>query len=105
MSRLLATKRLSLKFIGLNSIMVFLICYFIYHAFSADRGLLAYLKLKHLIQEQEVKLEDLKAQRTTLESTIKNLHPKTLDLDLLDQTAREELGLAAPAEKVIFLKQ
>jgi cell division protein FtsB len=97
-------RNLNFKIIGINLFLFMLIIYFTAHSLSGDRGLFAYFRLKKEITHQAKLLKDLQDQRAQLELQTKLLHPKTLDLDMLDELARRELGMLAPDEKVIYLK-
>lgn len=82
-----------------------LIIYFSVHSLSGDRGLFAYFRLKKEMTQQVKVLEDLRNQRVQLDQQTKLLHPKTLDLDMLDELARRDLGMIAADERVVHLKK
>jgi cell division protein FtsB len=54
------------------------------------------------LSEREAALAELKAERDEKERQVRMLSPDSLDPDLLDERAREALGLARPDEIVIF---
>ncbi len=91
------------KVLTINTVLILLIAYFIFHSLSGDRGVFAYFRLKKVIGEQTLALEILTEERIKIEHTVKNLHPSTLNPDFLDQLARKDLGLIGEGEKVIYL--
>jgi cell division protein FtsB len=76
--------------------------YFVYHLVGGDRGLLAWVRLRHEITAENDRLADLRAERGALELKVKNLTPDHLDPDLLDERVRATLNLAASGEIVIM---
>jgi cell division protein FtsB len=91
------------RVITVNTVMVMLIAYFVFHSLSGERGILAYFRLKKIAQEQNVVLESLVEERIKLESMVKYLHPNSLNTDFLDELARRDLGLVGEDEKIIYL--
>ncbi|OUR76988.1 hypothetical protein A9Q83_12225 [Alphaproteobacteria bacterium 46_93_T64] len=80
------------------------ICYFSYHLIEGDRGLFAYLKLQQTLQQETADLQLAQFERNKLEKRVRLMNPKNLDLDMLEERAREVLGLAHPDEIVIYTK-
>jgi len=76
--------------------------YFAYHSVEGDRGLFALLRLSEQIQEARAHLDELSAERKTLERRVSNLRADHLDPDMLDERARIVLNLARPDEIVIL---
>lgn len=91
------------RVVTVNTVLILLIAYFIFHSLSGDRGVFAYFKLKKTLKEQTLALESLTEERTNLERTVKNLHPSSLNTDFLDELARQDLGLVGEGEKVVYL--
>ncbi|SLN54547.1 FtsB family cell division protein [Oceanibacterium hippocampi] len=81
------------------------VVYFGYHIIEGDRGLFAYLRLKHEIDTASHTLAVVTAEREKLERRVALLHPDGLDIDLLDERARATLGLSHPDDAVIFLPE
>lgn len=96
--------RLNYKIIWINSVIFLLVIYFIYHSLTGDRGVLAYFRLEKDLQIKNVVLSDLLQQKKILEDKVKAMHPQSLDVDMLDELARKQLGMIAPDEKVINIK-
>jgi cell division protein FtsB len=78
--------------------------YFVYHTVEGDRGLFAYVKLTGQLTDARAQLEELNAQRRTLDHRVSLLRSDHLDPDLLDERARLMLFLARPDEMVIMDK-
>jgi cell division protein FtsB len=81
-----------------------LVCYFSYHLIEGDRGLFAYLKLQQETSQEQAQLRLIELEREKLEKRVDLLNPENLDLDMLEERAREVLGLAHPDEVVIYTK-
>ena len=75
--------------------------YFAFHAFHGERGVFALLQNQHQLAEAERELAETKAERITLEKRVKGLRTHSLDLDLLDEQARNMLGLAKGNEMLL----
>lgn len=79
-----------------------LLAYFAYYALYGDRGLLAQRRLEREAIATQEKLATLKNDRETLEKRTNGLRPESLDADLVEQQAREQLGLTREGEHVII---
>ena len=80
-----------------------LVCYFAYHLFVGDRGLLAWMELTQELRDAKATLSALEIERTTLERRVGLLQPEHLDPDMLDERARATLNLVGPNEVVVPL--
>lgn len=80
-----------------------LVCYFAYHLFVGDRGLLAWVELTQELRDAKATLAALDVEKDTLERRVGLLQPEHLDPDMLDERARATLNLVAPNEVVIPL--
>jgi cell division protein FtsB len=100
-------KRTELNYnnIWINSGLLLLIIYFAYHSLSGQRGVFAYLRLNKEIIEREKEYIQVLETKETLEKHVKILYDGNLDLDYLDEIAREQQGLIAADEKVVLLKK
>lgn len=78
--------------------------YFAYHTLQGDRGLKAYMGLKQDAEELRGEVGALSEQRRVLENRVVRLRPDGLDLDLLEERAREQFNLIQANEAVILLK-
>lgn len=97
-------ERMNYKAILVNSIVFLLVIYFIYHSLSGDRGVLAYFQLQKELAKKNIILADLFEQKKYLENKVKAMHPQSLDVDMLDELSRKQLGMIAPDEKVINIR-
>lgn len=79
--------------------------YFVYHAVEGERGLLSYFSMKHRVTVATATLEGLKSDRTVLDRRVRLLRPDGLDLDMLEERAREILNVVHEDEIVILLPQ
>ena len=80
-----------------------LVCYFAYHMFVGERGLLAWTELTQELRDARATLAALDTERQTLERRVGLLQPEHLDPDMLDERARATLNLVGPNEIVIPL--
>ncbi len=79
------------------------IFYFSYHAIQGNHGLLTLKELSAEMAELEVQAAEVRKEKQALEIKVNNLRRDNLDLDLLDERAREVLGFQEQDEIVIFL--
>lgn len=82
--------------------LLLLIAYFAFHTVYGERGLLTYSRVIKELSDKQQQLEQLRLERLELEHKVNLLRSESLDLDLLDERAREMLGLANPEEEVTF---
>jgi len=80
------------------------VCYLCYHMISGGRGIIAYFKLNSEISTLQGELDTVRAERINLEHKANLLKSSSLDLDLLEERAKEVLGFAKPQE-IIFIDQ
>jgi cell division protein FtsB len=73
----------------------------VYHLLQGNRGLLALFKIKEVVREEQEVLSKLEHEKSILANNIKLLRPQSLDLDLLDERARDVLNLARDDEVII----
>jgi cell division protein FtsB len=81
--------------------MIVMGAYFTFAAIQGDYGVLARAEVNGQAQELTVELASLTAQVSEMENLTRRLSDDYLDLDLLDQQARDVLGLIRPDEIVI----
>ncbi len=94
--------RLNWKSFILTFIYVSLIGYFCFHMFSGSRGIITYFKLNSQISLLQSELEMVRAERLTIEHKANLLKCDSLDLDLLEEQAKEILGFAKPQESLFI---
>jgi cell division protein FtsB len=101
--RLVDQLRRRLRAIATPVLGVSLVCYFAYHLFAGDRGLLAWLQLNQELRDARATYVAVHADREALERRVGLLRSDHLDPDMLDERARAVLQLGAPGEIVIPL--
>jgi len=79
--------------------------YFAYHATEGERGLRSYFALSHRIELALAERDDASAERRVIERRVAELRPGSLDLDMLDERARQVLNLVHEDDLVIQLPQ
>lgn len=88
--------------IMLTHLFLLLICYFLFHAVSGDRGWLAQVQLEQQLNRYHSELDLVRAERINLEHRVNNIGNETLDLDLLDEQARLVLGYSGRREVMVY---
>ncbi len=76
--------------------------YLVYHTFNGDRGLYALLKENRKLDVIGEELEKVRTQRASLEHDAKLLRPESLDIDMLDEQVRANLGVAGQDELLVL---
>ena len=75
--------------------------YLLYHAFQGDRGLIAWWNLRFEIEQANLDLASVSAEKKTLEHRVALLRPDSLDRDMLEERARQMLGSVGPDDLVV----
>ena len=78
------------------------IFYFGYHALQGNHGLLKLREVRTEMDLLEGEAAAVGAERQALEIKVTNLRRDNLDLDLLDERARDVLGFSESNEIVIY---
>jgi cell division protein FtsB len=78
------------------------VLYLGYHGLYGERGLITMLRLKKEIGHLEFDLAAMREESKILQRRITLLRPESLDVDLLEERARVQLGYARSADLVIF---
>ena len=76
--------------------------YFAYHAVQGERGLLSYVQLQQQLEQATVVHEDLDARRAEMERKVQLLRRDSLDLDMVEERAREVLNYTREDEVVVM---
>ena len=79
-----------------------LIAYFLFHAWSGRYGIEAMRQLEEERTRLEFELVRIKEQRAALEARVMLLRDGTIEKDMLDEQARQMLGLVGSDEIVIL---
>ncbi|MFT6077216.1 MAG: cell division protein FtsB [Rickettsiales bacterium] len=76
--------------------------YFIYYAFFGSHGVIKYFSLKNELQNKELIKESLVNKVQDKQNLVNGMNSKSLDLDLLDEESRKNLGYSGKKEIVIY---
>ena len=90
---------------GKPTLVVLVLTYLVFHAFSGNNGIYAYLREQHRLSAQEHELKELVQYREKMQKNVQHLSTQSLDLDLLDERARAVLGYAKSGEVIYLLPQ
>ena len=82
--------------------LAFVFFYFAFHLVTGERGLLAYVQLKGELMEAKNKSAAIHEARTDLANKVSGLRSESLNLDLLEEVARRDLGYSRKDELVYF---
>ena len=84
-------------------VLIFIIFYCFYNIFSGNRGLIVTLDIEECIAIQQDKLHELERTRAILENKLQGLKPESIDINYLEELAKEKLGFADPQEIVLII--
>ena len=84
-------------------ICLFLLCYFAYHTIKGKHGLEARTSLNEYALSLEHKLTGLEVMRANLERDIALMNKPHIDLDMLDEKARELLNYSSTDETIVLV--
>jgi cell division protein FtsB len=87
--------------LGLYVMAALLIGYFGVNAYNGNHGLRAKQDIDLQIASLTTELNTLQAERQAWQRRIELLKPLSIDRDMLDERAREELDYAAPDELIL----
>lgn len=76
--------------------------YFIFHLVTGERGLLAYIAIQRELDDATAILERLEVEKGALERDVALLYDTPIDLDMLEERARMELGFVRQNEMIIL---
>jgi cell division protein FtsB len=88
-----------------TTITISVIAYFSYYALFGDKGVLKYFSLKTELHKKELTRERLENKMNKKQHLVNGMGLESLDLDLLDEEARKNLGYANKDEIVIYNQQ
>ena len=96
-------KQSQLKRFVMPVITIAFLTYFGYHALHGEYGLVGRVRLERQAVQLEDELRALGERRDQLQRRVNLLKPDSLDQDMLDERARNNLNLAHRNEITIFL--
>jgi cell division protein FtsB len=79
-----------------------LTAYFAYHAFAGPQGLGHWSEMQAQLADRRAELKSIHDANELLRIDIARLTPGTVDADLVEVLARDDLGFAYPTEIVII---
>ncbi|MEE2879197.1 MAG: septum formation initiator family protein [Pseudomonadota bacterium] len=79
-----------------------LTAYFAYHAFAGEQGLGHWSDMQSKLEDRKTELAEISKANDRLRADIARLTPGSVDPDLVEELAREDLGFAYPDEIVII---
>ena len=79
--------------------------YFIFHLVTGERGLLAFMAIKRELNDATAILADLEVEKVALERDVELLNDTPINIDMLEERARIELGYVREDEMIILHKQ
>lgn len=82
--------------------LAFVFFYFAFHLITGERGLLAYVRLKSEMATKSEESEQIHEQKVDLSTRVAGMRDGSLDLDLLEEIARKDLGYSKKDEVVLF---
>ena len=88
--------------LAIPAICSLLIAYFLFHAWSGRYGIEAMRELEEERTRLEFELVRIKEKRAALDARVTLLRDGTIEKDMLDEQARQMLGLVGPDEIVIL---
>lgn len=94
-------KRRAQKY-ALQSLLMCLVLYFLFHLMQGGRGLMTLRSLENKIQESSGRLETLKAAHDKLAQKVELMKPGAVCPDLLEEQAKQVLGYSHPEECVVL---
>jgi cell division protein FtsB len=78
-----------------------MLVYFGYNAFVGALGIWSMDRLEAQTADLSSQLADLKNQHAALETEVARMRPQSLDADLVDSSARQQLSLMRPDEVLL----
>lgn len=76
--------------------------YFGYHAVNGERGLRRLFELKQEIQIASQVAEEVALRREEMEKKVRQLSPQSIDLDMVEESARTLLNMGQDGDYVIL---
>lgn len=77
--------------------------YIVYHIFTGKRNVLNYIEIQKEVTAKKEQLEKLTKRNEKLKNKIERLSNESIDLDLLDEVAREVLEKSNEKESIIIM--
>lgn len=78
--------------------------YFVYHVLNGNRGILTLFKLSKQKKEIQIEIAELSKEREYLDRKVNMMKSNSIDLDLLDEQVKKNLGYVNKNEKAFVYK-
>lgn len=93
-----------------KSFVIFTICisltfYFLFYTIFGNRGVLDYFSIKAELKEKNLVKNQLSAKIEDKKNLVNRMENQSLDVDLLDEQVRKNLGYAKSNEVIVFDKE
>lgn len=76
--------------------------YFGYHAINGERGLRRLFELRQEIKIASQVAEEISLRRAEMEQKVRQLSPQSIDVDMLEESARSLLNMGQEGDYVIL---
>jgi cell division protein FtsB len=76
--------------------------YFAFHLVHGDRGYFALKGLEKKLSERQARFAQMENKTAALQQKVRAMRPTSLDLDMLEEQVRENLGYAKQNEIVVI---
>ncbi|MSO70768.1 MAG: septum formation initiator family protein [Alphaproteobacteria bacterium] len=76
--------------------------YFGYYLIYGNRGLFAHFRLESKVETARTQLDAVVAKLLDCELRVNGLKPESLDLDLLEERARNVLNIGIPGDQIVL---
>ncbi|NSM57048.1 septum formation initiator family protein [Wolbachia endosymbiont of Atemnus politus] len=96
-------KRKKLLYLSTALLISSLTLYFSISTITGNRGLLVLMDLEKEIEYKKLLLKTISFEKEKLSNKVFGLYEKSLDLDLLDEQAKNALGYVSPKELMVVL--
>ena len=87
--------------LGILSFFILAHAYLAFTALQGNHGLFARMQIDEQMSALRVELDEINAQIAVMENKTKRMSDEFLDLELLDELARERLGYVHPNDRII----
>ncbi len=95
-------KKPKIKIFTINNALFLFFIYFAYFAINGSNGFLNLIKLTNKLEEVKKEFSIVEKEENYLKIKNNGLYVKSLDLDLLDEESRKNLGYVDASEIVIL---
>jgi len=94
----------AIKRFSTSALLAIAIAYFGYHALTGEQGVLNWIVVENEIAAAEAELQLARTEREALEVTAARLRSDSLDIDYVEERARDILNVAHPREFIVEIE-